>query len=373
MRLALNHTYLRREGGVERYVSSLVERLLERGYRVDFFGIKCDGNLKFLGHPNFKFVKIPVFKGNESLKALSFSYLSASMIAREGPYDVVMGFSKGFYQNVYRDGSGCRRDYLKAMGIKPRGPFRFYEAVLEFLERKRYSFPGLSRVITVSNMVKSQIVRRYPWLWGRVETVYSAVSTGNFMRFSRREARERLQAFLSIPKDAKLFLFVGNDFVRKGLDVALSAFSETVSFPWILVVLGKDSKNFGRFKRECERMGVSQRVVFLGFRYDKELFFRGSDVFVLPTKFDAIANVILEALVSGTFSLVSSFAGGSELLREGLDGFRISGASDLKEKLIDIFTKATIPSADFTHFAERFSWESHIKVLERVFRSASPL
>ncbi len=368
LRVALNHTYLRREGGVERYVYNLTKRLLESGCHVDFYGIKKDPGVS---HSNLRFIKVPVVKGLETFKILSFAFNSASLIRKNGPYHVVMGFSKTFYHNVYRDGSGCREDYIKGMGVKITPKSMAYEAVIRFIEKRRYSFPNLDFVVTVSKMVKEQIQKRHPGCKAKIVPLYSAVELSDFMAIGRDEARRKLFELFPIRPEVKLLLFVGNDFERKGLRDVFEALSFIDPGLWALFVLGEDRKNMERYKDLSRRMGLEKGVFFLGFRHDRALFFRGSHIFTLPSRFDAIANVILEALVSGTFVLSSPASGGTELLREGIDGFRINGTEDLKKKL-QALIMGRVPIKR-TNYPIDLSWEAQMRFLGHIFSEVRPL
>ena len=344
MKIALNHTYLRIEGGVERYVYRLTQTLLERGFFIDFFGIKGE----VFSSKNFRFIKVPVVKGSETLKILSFALNSASLIKRCGPYDVIMGFGKTFYHTIYRDGSGLAEDYERF--VEKRDPLK--SAVIRWIERKRFRFPLLKRVVTVSNMVAKRIKEEYGF--EDITVLYSAVDSSDFDRVRREEARSFLK---EMGVEGKVILFAGNGFKRKGLEDLLSALSRLKFKRWSLLVLGND-RNIKSFKLLSRRLGIENRVFFLGFRKDRGPFFKGADVFCLPTKFDPIANVVVESLYCRVFTMTTPMAGGAELIKNWLNGFVFRNTLEL-EKALEF--ALSFPKKGFLILD--LSWKTHLKKL----------
>jgi UDP-glucose:(heptosyl)LPS alpha-1,3-glucosyltransferase len=62
-------------------------------------------------------------------------------------------------------------------------------------------------------------------------------------------------------------------------------------------------------------------VLFLGSTGEVEKFYAASDLFVLPTLYDAFSNVCLEAMACGTPVITSRNNGASELIRDGEEGY----------------------------------------------------
>ena len=51
--------------------------------------------------------------------------------------------------------------------------------------------------------------------------------------------------------------------------------------------------------QQVERYDIEDRVIFMGVRSDTERFYQCMDVFVLPTRFEGLGIVLIEAQVSG--------------------------------------------------------------------------
>ncbi len=358
MKIALNHTYLRIEGGVERYVYNLANILLSKGHEVDFYGIRAETHINGLN-----FVRVPVVKAPQFLRILSFALFSKAILEKKR-YDIIMGFSKTYYHNLYRDGSGCREDFLRALGRKRK--LTCYELVVRYIEKKRYCDPKLKKIITVSNMVKQGIEREYPKTCGKIEVLYSGVHIDEFRRINKKRARRLILDELGVDGIGRILVFIGNDFYRKGLDIALSSIEDKNC---LLVVLGKD-KNMEKYKKIVKNKGLDSRVFFLGFRRDREVFLRGSDIMVLPARFDAIGNVIVEALASGTPVVTTRYAGGGELIKDGVNGFVCKTLEEFGEKLSYAIDKiGNFKEDDIIESVKDYSWENHYKKLMDIFDS----
>jgi UDP-glucose:(heptosyl)LPS alpha-1,3-glucosyltransferase len=329
LRLAFNHTRLAASGGVEGYIASLLTYLLERGHAVDFFSGKLSHQVS---HPNFRVIRVPYLRSPRPLRVWSFAAWSHRAIAREErrrPYDVVQGFSRTWYHTLYRDGSGCRADYCELYldRLARSGLRRLYyrlnpvDWVVRRMERKRYVERPQKLVIAISSFVRDQILRRYPVPPETVRVVYSGVDCERFHPRLREEGRARIAAlFPGGPVDGvRSLAFIGNDYHRKGLDLVLEALAgvarERRDGPAPrLIVAGADARA-AAYERKAHRLGLGPSVRFLGKRSDVPELLAGADAMLLPSHFDAYANVSSESLASGTPVVASRTSGAAELIR----------------------------------------------------------
>src|SRR5204863_8638291 len=117
-------------------------------------------------------------------------------------------------------------------------------------------------------------------------------------------------------------LSVRSGFARKGLATAIegsAAFSDRGSR---LVVLGKgDARDYQTL---ASRLGVGERVVWLGARDDPERWYAAADIVVLPSRYEPFGNVHLEALAAGLPVVASARAGGAEVIIDGITGSVVS-------------------------------------------------
>ena len=86
----------------------------------------------------------------------------------------------------------------------------------------------------------------------------------------------------------------------------------------------------------AHRLGVADRVAFLG-RVDViERFYAAADVLVHPAHYDPFPNAILEALACGVPVITTPGCGGAEAIEDGKSGYIIENDSQLVDGLHSI-------------------------------------
>lgn len=127
-------------------------------------------------------------------------------------------------------------------------------------------------------------------------------------------ARTALREVERVGADDVVALFVGGDWDRKGLAVAIEALALTKGGLRLWVVGRGDEGRFGTLARE---RGVAGAVRFFGPRSDTERFYQAADVLVFPTLYEAFPLVALEAAASGLAIVATPVNGVEELLGGG--------------------------------------------------------
>ena len=361
--IGLVHTRFGPTGGVETYLNKLVPSLLERNWRVHYVTARIQQPI-----PDGMILhKIPILRGTSVSRMLSFAYGARRMV-RRARIPLVMGFGRTIHQDIYRDGSGCFRDYQAHAGRRFNP---LYVKSYLHLERQRFCDPLLSQVITVSHMVKDQIIRRYGWPADQIDVVYSGVDDRN-LNPGLKSHKTVFRRQLKIPPDAFTLLFMGNDFERKGLGPLIRALGHVPEqLNCVLLVAGTD-KHLKRYRRLAVQSGLRERVRFLGYCEETSVLYGAADLFVLPSRFDPIANVVLEALYTGTPVVTGPRVGASELIENGVNGFV---AADDQPAALAQAIAACASSPQREHMsrcahqaAAPYCWRRHMDRLEGIFQ-----
>lgn len=320
MRIAINHTRFTRTGGIERYIFALVERLLADGHEVHCFVRRWEP----IQHPRLHFHRVPALPLGEGIKALTFAYASACALARQR-FDVVHGFSKTFHQTVYTDGSGCFDDYqayLKSASLWRRlSTFRpLLALVTHHIERRRFRFQPTPSVLAMSAATRERILIHHPIAAEQVSVLHGAVDTTRFHPELDPERRRARRQALGAAAETVIALLVGNDFRRKGVDIAIRAVAPLATLSFELWVVGHDrrARSYAAKARE-----LHAPVRFLGPHPEPASLLGVADLFLFPSRFDVFGNAVLEALAAGLPAIVSRRAGASELIDPGQNGFRL--------------------------------------------------
>jgi UDP-glucose:(heptosyl)LPS alpha-1,3-glucosyltransferase len=331
-------------GGVERATAGLVGALAEHGHDVHLLSPRGQGPMPGVTvHPLF----LPPLPSAARVLALA---VSARRAVAAGSWDVIQSHERTLDQDVYRAGEGCHQAYL-ASEPRPRARGLYHRIVLA-LERR--VFERTPRIVAIAEAGRREITALYGVAPDRLSVVYNGVDLERFHPRNRALYRAGGRAEGGIPAGAYTMLFAGSGFARKGLATAVEAFAAFSDRSSRLVVLGKGDAS--DYRHLALRLGVSERVVWLGARNDPERWYAGADIVVLPSRYEPFGNVHLEALASGLPVIASACAGGAEVVSDGVNG-----------AIVNPTDTAAITSA-----LERFRQRTPAELSDAARRSAEP-
>jgi glycosyltransferase involved in cell wall biosynthesis len=167
-------------------------------------------------------------------------------------------------------------------------------------------------------------------------------------------------------------LFIGNLIERKGVDTLLRALAKAPAEGVQLRVAGRmdvDHAYTQNLLRLDERLGLAQRVQFLGALSDSELVeeLRCADVLVVPSQYEGFGIVYLEGMSFGLPALASTAGGAGEIIQDGVNGL-LCAAGDvhgLAERLGRLATDrkrlGEMSLAARRRFAEFPGWEESMR------------
>ncbi len=324
MKIALIRKHYTDFGGAERYVAALLKTLLAQGHDAHIFAQTWNSDQRAVFH------QVPVPKGVSFLEVALFARRVGSLL-READYDVIHGFERTFFQDIYRAGDGCHREWLerrrvadnlikrKTYLLNPR------HRVMLSLEEKIYRDPRLKFVIAISKRVKEEIIRHYGFPEERIKVIYNGLY----------RTPEELRGGAGLPEgferrpNERMALYVGSGFERKNLATAIRALA-IISDPAVrLWVVGRDRT--GAYRRLADRLGLKDRVVFAGPQKDPVPFYTHAHAFVLPTLYEPFGSACLEASASGLPVVTTRVAGFSELIEPGVTGFVVEDPMNAEE------------------------------------------
>jgi len=88
---------------------------------------------------------------------------------------------------------------------------------------------------------------------------------------------------------------------QKGFDILLDAFPAILSsFPQARLTVFGEGPLQTQLLWQAKNLGLAEKVFFLGFRKNPWQYFKHADLFVLPSRYEGMPNVLLEALALGT-------------------------------------------------------------------------
>ncbi len=335
MKIAFVRKYYTPYGGAERYLSQLIERLAGRGHEIHVFAHSWNSR-EALGEREPVFHRVPVVRSPSFAEALSFAFFSRRLLQEE-PFELVHSFERTLYQDVYRAGDGCHREWLiQRKRIDPWFKRHSYtlnplHRGLLFLEKSLFHSPRLKKIIANSARGKEEIMRHYGVAGEKIEILHNGVDLETFHPRNIPLCRKSLRKELKIPQEAPVVLFLGSGFRRKGLEPLIASLPRIrKKTPQIvLLVAGKDG--IEKYRQAARSLGVERNILFLGPTQRAKELHAASDLFVLPTIYEPFSNACLEAAATGIPVLTSRCNGFAELVREGENGWLLDNPLDPQE------------------------------------------
>jgi UDP-glucose:(heptosyl)LPS alpha-1,3-glucosyltransferase len=367
-------------GGIERATAGLLRALIAHGHDVHLLS---PGPPPAVPGLTLARLRLPPLPGAARLVVLA---VAVRMVVARRRWDVVQSHERTLGQDVYRAGEGCHRAYLQSRDPvdrprstapgDPRSTARregryLYHRVLLALERRVLTVTP--RLVAIARRGKDEIERLYRVDPARIAVVYNGVDLERFHPRNRALHRRSARTEIGVPDDAWLNLFVGSGFARKGLATAVEALATGDDDRSRLVVVGRGDGHL--YETLARRLGVGERVAWLGPRPDVERWYAAADALVLPARYEPFGNVHLEALASGVPVVTSTDAGGAEVIEEGVNGAvrEPHDAAGFGEALARLRQR---PAAEAAHAARRsaepYTYAAQVAALEKIYRSVEP-
>jgi glycosyltransferase involved in cell wall biosynthesis len=182
-----------------------------------------------------------------------------------------------------------------------------------------------SALIAVSDEVGVALQRKYRPPRSKVVVIPNGVDLD---RYGDSVDRIALRVGLSLPADARILIVVAKLLPQKGHRVLLDALSGGLPSD-VHVVLAGEGPLKTSLVEQAARVGLSERVHFLGNRTDIPTLLAGSDLFVLPSLWEGLPIALLEAMASGLPVVASDVSGSRQVVVHGETGVLVPpGNSD---------------------------------------------
>ena len=200
---------------------------------------------------------------------------------------------------------------------------------------------GVDRYLAVSGEIADELVERLGWPAEKVEVSYNAVDVERFRVPSPPGLREELGG-----EGRPLVLTPARLNEQKGHPALFEAIAQV---PDALFVLAGDGPEQAPLEALAERLGITDRVRFLGRREDIPQLMAACDVFALPSLYEGSSLAVLEAMAAGIPVVSSAIGGTEELIEDGRSGLlvapgdsqglaaalrRVLGDAALRERLV---------------------------------------
>lgn len=165
--------------------------------------------------------------------------------------------------------------------------------------RNRLCVELVSSVVTVSPGLAERYFEYNGIPRDKLRVIAYGVDVHHADRYSPAAVNAVRARFGAEPEDVVVGS-VGRLVEQKDYDTQLEAFARVArSAPRLWLVIAGDGPLRPALEARARRLGVAERVVFLGHTPDVPLILRASDVFLLSSKFEPYGVALLEAMAAG--------------------------------------------------------------------------
>jgi len=234
-----------------------------------------------------------------------------------------------------------RYDHILASFVKKRVPLvhTLHRADLDkvnfqerFMLRHKTDY-----IVTISKVIKKEVVQNLGIEPERISTIYGAVDNN---KFNPQLSGDKIKEEFEIDKDTPVVGMIAPlQPYRKHLHLLRTIPQVRKEFPKVkFLLIGSIGSYQKALKKEIERLGVSDSVIFIGYRdedYPQVLASLDLEVFLVPGS-DGSCRAVLEALAMAKPVVSTKVGPIPEIMENGKEGLLIEGINSLGEAIIRI-------------------------------------
>ena len=247
----------------------------------------------------------------------------------------------------------------------------FNEEIIKRLVKKFLSY-FTDKIIAISETVKENSQKR-DWINSKkIEVIYNGINLDKFSLIdSRLRGNDKEKN-----KDNITLGFVGRLEKEKGVKYLIEALHlchscEDGNLKLKILGNGTQRKNL---EAMSSRFGLKDKIEFLGFKNNPANFYQEIDILIIPSLWEGLSIVALEAMASGVPIIASNAGGLKEIIEAGKTGvlFESGNSKDLAKKIlwaIENYDKINSMAEKAKTKVENFDIKKKAKKYERIYEN----
>jgi glycosyltransferase involved in cell wall biosynthesis len=290
-------------GGVERYVHVLAQAFRTRGHKAEVVAfeepLECESDVPahFFAAARVPFLRPLIF----SWKCRRLWRDADLIVLQYTPLGLLMPMHK-VVCTVHTTGYGEAQALRQT---RPSGISGWWKRA-----RRQISLPlerrvlrRAARIIAISDQIAAELITAYGIARERIAVVGNGVDCNEFRPDETTKGRVPLRV-----------LYVGRLAPRKNVEVLIRAAALCKS-PIQLRIVGTGPEE-ARVQSLAQSLGIAERTDFPGFRKGKDLLeeYQWADVLVMPSAYEGVPLVALEAKAAGLPIIAANFAGAANIV-----------------------------------------------------------
>jgi glycosyltransferase involved in cell wall biosynthesis len=297
--------------GAEKQLVLLAQGLPRDRFRVEVAALTRLGPLE----SDLRDAGIPVTLIGKRLKADPFALLRLARFMRDRKFDVVQTwiFAANTYGRIAARRAGVPVVVVSEMAVdlwKGRSQL----AVDRYLARWTDVVVGNSNAVAAFYRDKAGVPD------AKLTVIPSGIGDEEPPPVDRAEVRRSL----GLAEDAPVVLFVGRLAAQKAVDDLLAALDVLQHVrPDLRALIAGDGPLRDRLEEHAAAVGLRASVKFLGHREDVPRLLAASDLLVLPSLYEGLPNVVLEAMRFRKPVVATAAPGTTEVVADGVTGLLV--------------------------------------------------
>jgi glycosyltransferase involved in cell wall biosynthesis len=344
-------------GGVERYVHVLAQAFRARGEQAEVVAfeepVACESDVPhhFLAAPRVPFLRPLMF----SWKGRRLWRDADLIVLQYMPLGLLMPLHK-VVCTVHTTGYGEAHALSLARVSGISGWWKRARRQIS-LPLERHVLRRAARVIAISDQIASELVAAYGIARERIAIVGNGVDCTEFRPDDASKGRTPLRV-----------LYVGRLAPRKNVELLVRA-AALCEAPMQLRIVGTGPEQ-ARVQALAHSLGISNRTAFPGFRKGADLLaeYQWADVLVMPSAYEGVPLVALEAKAAGLPIIAADFPGAANIVTAA-SGRIMPNIS--AESLAAALERLAADSAELNRMAtntrrealDAFSWQAVVNML----------
>ncbi|MFC1475587.1 N-acetyl-alpha-D-glucosaminyl L-malate synthase BshA [Candidatus Zixiibacteriota bacterium] len=236
-----------------------------------------------------------------------------------------------------------------------------------FFEITKYSIKISDRVTAVSRYLAAKTKAEFG-VERDIDVVYNFVDTSRFTPQGDHSCKSKYA-----PGGEKVIMHLSNFRPVKNITGVIHIFHRlTQKQPAVLLLVG-DGPESGAALALAGRLGIGDKVHFLGNQQRVENLFACADAFLLPSYYESFGLAALEAMACGVPVVAANVGGVSEVITDGETGYLIdpddydAGAEKLDLMLSDNELAAKLKEAALKTVRDNFTAEKIVPQYEKIY------
>jgi len=177
-----------------------------------------------------------------------------------------------------------------------------------------------------------------------------------------------------IKDDEKIILYLGRIHKIKGVDLLVSTFTDLIKEinNVRLVIVGPDDGFLPILKKQIKNLDVNEEILFAGplYRRNKLEAYVDADMFVLPSRYEAFPNTLLEAFACGLPVITTNRCGIADIVKRA--GLIVEfDRKQLKDAIFKVLSdeglRRRFGEEGKELIKEKFKWDTIVKKIENIY------